>query len=163
MSTVKEFRLKAKIHNLKWYLFRWNLKAFEPLFTYIHHSLASLSVLFKHKSLIFDNLSLFLHLVSIFWLEHLYVLPKLQRAALKVHILWCKTGIHSWDLSEKYAWCLTIHFQFHFFTIWSISASILSIITWKAPATRWLPSELAMFLKFDPRRFRMFSKFQDVK
>ena len=45
--------LKSKTHNRKWCLFRWNLKAFELSFTYIHHSLASLSILFKQKSLSF--------------------------------------------------------------------------------------------------------------
>ena len=27
--------------------------------------------------------------------------PKHHRLALKVHVLWCKTGIYSWNLSEK--------------------------------------------------------------
>ena len=74
---------------------------FELLFTYIHHSLASLSVLFKRNSLCFLDLSLLLHHVLVFLLEHLYILTKLQGPALKVHVLWCKTGIHSWSLSEK--------------------------------------------------------------
>ena len=39
--------------------------------------------------------------VSIFWLENLYILPKFKRLALKVHVLWCKTGIYSWNLSIK--------------------------------------------------------------
>ena len=47
---------------------------------------------------------------------------------------------------KKYGWYVKIHFQFHFFAIWSISASILSIIAWKAPASIWFSSELAMFL-----------------
>ena len=67
-------KYKAKSHNLKWYLFRWNSKSFELLFTYIHHSLASLSVLFIRKSWSFVNSSLFLHHVSIFLLERLYKL-----------------------------------------------------------------------------------------
>ena len=32
---------------------------------------------------------------------HLYILSKLKRTALKVHVLWCKTDIYSWNLSEK--------------------------------------------------------------
>ena len=56
---------------------RLKFKAFKLLFTYIHHSLISLSVLFKQKSFsFFVNLSLFLHRVSIFWLENLYILQK---------------------------------------------------------------------------------------
>ena len=58
--------LKSKTHNWKWCLFRWNLKAFELSFTYIHHSLASLSILFKQKSLSFVNLEVFLHHISMF-------------------------------------------------------------------------------------------------
>ena len=45
---------------------------------------------------------------------------------------------------------MKIHFQFHFFAIWSIPASILPIIAWKAPASSWSPSELAMFFNIDP-------------
>ena len=109
--------------------------------------MASLSVLFKHKSVSFVNLSLFLHSVSIFWLERLYILPKPQRPALKVHVLWCKAGIYSWNLSIKYPWYTKIHFQFQFIAIWSISTSTLSTTAWKAPASSLFPSELVMFLK----------------
>ena len=42
------------------------------MFLYIHHSLASLPVRFKYKSLSFANLSLFLHHVSIFGWTSLY-------------------------------------------------------------------------------------------
>ena len=69
------------------------------LFTYIHHSLASLSVLFKHKS--FSFVTWVCSCVLIFWLKHLYILPNLQRPALEVHVLWWKTDIYSWNLSEK--------------------------------------------------------------
>ena len=34
-------------------------------------------------------------------LLHLYILSKLKRTALKVHVLWCKTDIYSWNYSEK--------------------------------------------------------------
>ena len=67
----KHSELKAKIHNLNWCLLSWNFSTFVLLFTHIHLFLASLPVLFKHKSLSFVNLSLFLHYISIFWLEHL--------------------------------------------------------------------------------------------
>ena len=65
-------------------------QSLELLFTYIHLSLASLSALLKHKSLSFGNFSLLLHEISIFWLEHIYILSKLQRSALNVLALWCK-------------------------------------------------------------------------
>ena len=64
---------------------------------------------------------------------------------------------------KKYAWCMKIHFRLHFFTIWSTSAYILYIITWKAPAISWSPSELAIFLKIYPRCFGQFSGSQDIK
>ena len=53
---------------------------------------------------------------------------------------------------------MKIHFQFHFFATWSIPASILPIVTWKAPASSWSPSELAMFFNIDPRCFGPFGK-----
>ena len=128
------------------------------LSTYIQHSLASLP-------LSFINLSLFLHHVSIFWLEHLYILPKLQRSTVKVHVLRCKTGIYSWNLSEKVSLmyddsfpipllCNLKYISFYF---------ILCIIAWKAPVSAWSPSELIMFLKIDPQCFGPFGKFQDTK
>ena len=58
---------------------------------------------------------------------------------------------------------MEIHFQFYFFEIWSILVSILPIIAWKAPASSWSPSELAMFFNVDPRCFGPFGKFQDTK
>ena len=64
---------------------------------------------------------------------------------------------------KKYRWCMKIHFQFHIFAIWSISASILSITAWKAPASSWSPSELVMFFNVNPRCFGLFGKFQDTK
>ena len=67
----------------------------QKLFTCIHHSLASLSVLSKHKSLSFANLSLFFHHVSIskLWLGCLHI--------LHIHVIWYKTGIYIRDFSEK--------------------------------------------------------------
>ena len=44
-----------------------------------------------------------------------------------------------------------------------LTISISSKIAWKAPAGSWSPSELAMFLKIDPRGFWSFVKFQDTK
>ena len=64
---------------------------------------------------------------------------------------------------KKYTWCMKIHFQFHFFAIWSIPASILSITAWKAPTSTLSPSELAMFHKIDFRCFWLFGRIQDTK
>ena len=51
---------------------------------------------------------------------------------------------------KNYPWYMKVHFQFYVFAIWSIPASILPIIAWKAPANSWSPSELAMFLILIP-------------
>ena len=144
----------ATTHDLKWYLFR-----FLPTFIILWLFCTVQKQIFK-----FVNLSLFLRHVSIFWLEHLYVLPKCRGPALKLHVRWCKTGIYSWNLSKKVCLCYTeIHFQFQFLAMWSISVSILFIIVWKAPARIRSPSGLAVFLKIDLQCFGPFGKFQDTK
>ena len=121
-------------------------QSLELLFTYIHLSLASLSVLLKHKSLIFGNFSLLLHEISIFWLKHIYILSKLQRSALNMLALWCKLAFIAEIFLKMCSWCMKIPSQFYFFAIWCILASALSIIAWKAPSSGWSPSELAMFV-----------------
>ena len=157
--------------------FSLKFQSSELLFTYNHHSLASLFVLFKHKSLTFVNLSLlsllFLH-ISIFWLEHLYILPKLQRPAWKKHILWCITDIHGWNLSEKV--CLMRDDSFpvpllcslKYISIYFIHNSMKSSCRkncWMKSSCMksWFPSELVMFLKIDPRCLGQFGKFQDTR
>ena len=45
---------------------------------------------------------------------------------------------------------MKIHFQFIFFAIWSIWASILPLIAWKPPARSWSPSEFVMSFNIDP-------------
>ena len=55
----------------------------------------------SNKSLSFNNLSLFLHHVWIFWLKRLYIMLRLQKPALNVCVIWCKTSIYIWNLSEK--------------------------------------------------------------
>ena len=132
-------------------------------FTYIHLSLASLFVLFTHKYLSSVNLSFFLHDVSIFWLEHLYILHKLQRPAWKVRVLWCKTGIYSLNLSEKVCLMCEDSFSMPLLCNLKYKASILSIIARKAPASSWSPSELFLCLKIDPQCFGPFGKFQDTE
>ena len=89
--------------------------------------------------------------------------PKRPRSALKMDVLcWCKISIYSWILSEKYPWCMKIHFQFHFFAVWSISAFILSLIAWKALASVSSLSEPTIFFKMDPRCLGLCGKFQEI-
>ena len=127
---------KPKTHNLKLYIFVWNFKATELIFTYIYHSLASLSVLFKRKSLIFVNLTLLLHHVSIFSSESLYILPRPQTPVLKVRVFWCKTSIYCWNLSETLSLIYEDLLPVPLFAIWSISAPSV------ADSLRSLPSIL---------------------
>ena len=121
------------IQNWKQKLIIWNdvssAKISKLLNCCFHHSLASLSVLFKHKSLSFVSLSLFLHHILVG--TYLYFAHNSETSLEGAR---CKTGIYSWNLClmERYAWCMKIHFQFHVFGIWSISAYILSIIAWEA-------------------------------
>ena len=58
---------------------------------------------------------------------------------------------------------MKIYIQFHFFAIWRLSASILSIMPLKTPASSWSPSELAILFNIDPRCFGSFAKFKDTK
>ena len=144
---------KPKTHNLKLYIFSWNFKATELLFTYIYHSFASLSVLFKLKSLIAVNLTLLLIHVSIFSSESLYILPRSQTPVLKVRVLWCKTSIYCWNLSE---------------TLSSIYEDLLPIplfcnLKYISTFSSWFPLELAIYFEFDPRYFGPFAKFKDTK
>ena len=155
--------LKAKAHNLKWYFLRWSFKVFKLLFTYIYLSLASLSVLFKRKSIDFVNLSLFLHEVSIFWLEHFHILPKHQRPAFKLHVLWWKTGIHYWNHPEKVSLMYENSFPILLLCNLKYISFYLSILAWKAPASSWFPSDLAMSLKINLQCFGPFGKFQNTK
>ena len=150
-----------RIQNRKQNLIIWNIKDFELLFTYIHPFLASLSVLFKHKSLSFVNLGFFLLHISIFWLEHLYILPKIQRPGCTYS--GAKLAFYSWNLSQKDPWFMKIHIQFNLIAVWSISPSILLIIAWRAPESGWSATELPVFLKIDPHTFGTCSKFQDNK
>ena len=93
---------------------------------------------------------------------HFYILPKLERSVLKLRVFGAKLAFIAGIFLKNYSWCMKIHFQFHFFAIWSISGSILSIIEWKAPASNWPPSELAMFFKNNFWCFGLFGKFQDT-
>ena len=50
-----------------------------------------------------------------------YYILKLERSALEIHKLWCRTDICSWKLSPKVSLMdglSKIHFQFHFFVNW---------------------------------------------
>ena len=145
--------MREKTHKLKWHVLCWISKNFEFIF---HLSLASLSLLFKHESLNFVNFSLFLHEVSLFWLEHLYILARLSKPALKVHLIWFKTDIYGWNLSEKVFLMYDDLFSIPLLGIWIISASILSIIALKAPQSSWSSSGLHMFLKIRSRHFGSF-------
>ena len=138
--------MKAKTHNLKWHLFCWNFKAFKLLFTCIHISLASLSLLFKSKSF-------FLLLTWVLFTLRFNILVGTSLEfcpSLRDEPWWCTCFgaillFIVGTLVKKYPWCMKIHFQFHFFTIWSISSSVFSIIAWKTPVSAWPLQSLPCF------------------
>ena len=123
-----------------------------------------------NKSLSSVNLSFELHVVSTFWLGSdtsgtfslYYTKPsyKLERLALKMHILWCRTDICSCKLSAKVSLMLDNPFPFHLFVNWTISEFVSSRLARKSLANSWFPSEKAMFFWSDPRCFRPLGKFQ---
>ena len=61
---------------------------------------------------------------------------------------------------QKYPWCYTIHFQFHLFENWTISALVSSRLAQRSPTNSLLPSGKAMVLLSDPRCFGPLGKFQ---
>ena len=126
------------------------------LFTNIYLLLGSLSALLKHKFLRFVNLSLFLYGVSKICWNIVIFCPNFRDQPWRCTYFGAKLVFKSGLFMNKYPWYMNIHFQVHFFAIWSISASVLSIIAWKAPISSWFPSELAMFLKIDPQCLRPF-------
>ena len=126
---------------------RWNFKVFELLFTYIHLSSATFSVLFKHKSLSFVNFILSCMAFQYFVGTSLYLATNFRDQPRRCTYFVAKLTFIAGIFLKKYPWCMKIHFQFDFIPIWSIWASILSIIAWKTLASGWSPSELAVFLK----------------
>ena len=144
---------------------RWNFKVFKLLFRYIHLSLASFSVLLKYKSL---NLLTWVCSCQTFqhssWNIFIFC-TKLLRPVLKVHVFWCKTGIYSWNLSEKVSLMYEDSFpipllcNFKYINLYFIQNSTRRSCKWLIPP----PSKLVMFLKIDPRCFGSFGKFQDTK
>ena len=111
------------IQNWKQKLIIWNdissteISNLELLLTCTHHSLASLTVVFKQKPLSFVNLSLFLHHVLIFWLESLYF-NKYFTQNIETSLECARYLLENWQLYlesfwKNYSRCTKIHFQFH--------------------------------------------------
>ena len=103
-----------------------------------------------NKSISSVNLNLELDVLSTFWFESdasgtfFYILPSHHltwETSLKDEQFWCRTDICSCKLSATCQKCQKIHFQFHPFLSWTISAFISSSIAWKLPANSWFPSE----------------------
>ena len=124
-------------------------QSFKTAVMYIHLFLKCRSL--KSLSFIF-NLSLFLYDASIFCLEHdtsgtssLYF-GQPERPILMMHLI---VAFIVAIFLKKFYWWMKIHFQFHFFAIYSISGYAFSIVAWKVPSSSWSPSDLAMFFKND--------------
>ena len=150
--------MKAKTDNLKWYLFPWNFKAFKSLFTYIYHFLVSLSVLFKHKSFFLLTWVCSSIAFQYFGWEIFTSYPNFRGQPWRCEYLDAKLAFIAGFSLKKYPWYMKIHFQFHFFCNLKYISSVLPITAWKAPASSWSPSEVAMFFNIDPRCFESFGK-----
>ena len=121
-----------------------------------------------NKSLSYVNLSLELHVLSPFWLGSdtsdtfslYFAQPSyelLERPALRMHILWCRTDICSDKRSAKVSLVLD---KFHLFVNWTISAFVSSRLIRKSTSNNLFPSRKAMFFLIDPRCFGPLGKFQ---
>ena len=161
--------MKAKTHNIKYYLFRWNFKSFELLFPKILYSLTNLYVLFKHKSLGFINLSWVCSCITFqyfSWNVFIFCSNFKDQPWMSSSFgakLASISGIFLEKVSSVYKDSFPIPLLSNLYISKSISASILSKIAWKAPASSWSYSQLAIFLKIDPRCFGKVGKFQDAK
>ena len=134
------------------------------LFTYIHLSLANFSQLFKQKSLSFVNLSFFFSMTCQYFGWNIFIFcSKLPRTDLKVHVLWCKTGIYSWILSEKVSlmyetWFpIPLLYNLKYISLYFLHNSMNS-------SRKWLiPFRACHVFLIDPRCFGPFGKFQDTR
>ena len=138
---------------MKWYLsLALKLKAFKLLLTYFHHSLI-LSFIIHHSCIA----------IQYFGWKVFTSYPNFRGRPWRWAYFGAKLAFIAGIFLKKYPWYMKIHFQFHFFAIWSILASILPIIAWKAPASSWSALQLAIFSDMYPRCFGPFGKFQDTK
>ena len=72
-------------------------------------------------------------------------LERSAQPALMKHKLSCRTDICSCKFCGKVSLMLEIHFQFHLFVNWTISAFVSSRLARKLPANSWFPSEKTIF------------------
>ena len=99
---MKHSELKAKTQNLKWYLSaevsRFLNCCLRGTFIFLwlvclHYSNTNLCFLLTwvYPCMTFQNFA---------WIIFVFC-TKLSRPALKMHVLWCKTSIYSWNFSEE--------------------------------------------------------------
>ena len=155
--------MKVKTHNLKWYLFAWSSK--------LLNCFLRTSIILWLVCLCCSNKNLFPFLLTwicscttfqYFGWKIFTSCKNFRGQPWRCAYFGAKLVFMAGIFLKKYPWYMKIYFQFYFFAIWSITASILPIIPWKGPASSWSLSELAMFFNIDPRCFRPFGKFQDA-
>ena len=130
MSAVKAFRIESKNSQSEMISLPLKFRSFRISVMYIH-------MYFKTHIWSFVNLIFFLNEVSLILGSgnpYLHILPKLERPALKMHVLWCRTGIYGWNLSEK-----------SILDVWRFISNCTS------SQFEVYPSELAIFFINDPR------------
>ena len=158
--------MKAETHNLKWYI--------SAEISKILSSCLSTSLFLWLVSLYCSNVNLKLLLNWIdpcmmfqYFGKKIFIFyPERPWATLKLHVLWCTTGIHSWNLSKKaslmYEDSLPISLccNLNYISLYFIHNSMKNSCKW---LILFRTMFLKMFLKIDPRCFGSFSKFQDTK
>ena len=119
---------------------------FRLLFTYIHHCLISFSVFFKHKSFLLIWACSCIAFQCFGW-KIFTSCPDVRGHSWRCAYFCVKLAFIAGIFLKKYLWYMKIHFQYHVFAIWSVSASFSSIIAWKAPTSSWSLSDLGKLQK----------------
>ena len=112
-------------------------------------------MLFQHFDWDLTNQVLFLYLLPS---DHTYELER--PAALKMHMLWCRTDICSCKLSPKVSFMLHGPFPVPSLCKLNLSAFVSSRLARRSPTNSLFPSGKALFFYSDLRCFGLLGKFQ---
>ena len=94
-------------------------QSFGLLFTYIHHSLISLSVLFKHKSFLLIWACSCIAFQCFGW-KIFTSCPNFRGHSWRCAYFCAKLAFIAGIFLKKYPWYMKIHFQYHVFAIWNL-------------------------------------------
>ena len=111
----------------------------------------------------FVNLTCFCIMFQYFGWNIFIFCPNFTDQPLKLQVLWWKTGIYSWNLSEKVSLMyegsssIPLLRNLKYISLYLIHDSM------KNSGSSWSSSEPSMFFKIDPQYFGVLSKPQDAK